>query len=228
MKVIYWSDYNCPYCYIAYTRLNKAINEMDLDVDFEIHSFELDPSAPKDVQSTTLERFAQKYNISLHEAEREINNIAQVGQEEGIDFNYKTTLFTNSFDAHRLVKFTLTKNSSVVEKLHELLFKAYFVDNKKLADKNVLLDIAGQVGMDLDEVNEMLDGDEYKDEVLLDEKTAYQLGIHAVPYFIFENKYVVPGALSTDDFKNVLSKVLTEEETETSDAKQCTNGVCDL
>ena len=141
--------------------------------------------------------------------------------EQGIDFNYKTTLFTNSFDAHRLVKFTLTKNSSVVEKLHELLFKAYFVDNKKLADKNVLLDIAGQVGMDLDEVNEMLDGDEYKDEVLLDEKTAYQLGIHAVPYFIFENKYVVPGALSTDDFKNVLSKVLTEEETETSDAKQC-------
>ena len=66
MKITYWSDYACPYCYIGNTRLKRAISDLGLEdeVEFESHSFELDQNAPKDVESTTVERFAEKYGLT--------------------------------------------------------------------------------------------------------------------------------------------------------------------
>ena len=54
MKITYWSDFACPYCYIGNTRLKRAIKDLDLDVDFDIRAFELDQNAPHDVESTTV------------------------------------------------------------------------------------------------------------------------------------------------------------------------------
>ncbi|MBP3844973.1 MAG: DsbA family protein [Prevotella sp.] len=49
MKIVYWSDYACPYCYIGETRLKKAIKELGLEneVEIETRAFELDPTTMK-------------------------------------------------------------------------------------------------------------------------------------------------------------------------------------
>ena len=62
-----WSDFACPYCYIGETRLQRAIEELGLkdDVKVDFRAFELDPTAPKEVMTTTPERFAMKYRLSL-------------------------------------------------------------------------------------------------------------------------------------------------------------------
>ena len=56
MKVTYWSDYACPYCYIGETRLGKAIASLGLEgeVEVEMRAFELNPDAPYEVVATTL------------------------------------------------------------------------------------------------------------------------------------------------------------------------------
>ncbi len=61
-----WSDFACPYCYIGETRLQNAINELGLndEVVVDFIAFELDPSASKEVVSSTPERFAKKYRLS--------------------------------------------------------------------------------------------------------------------------------------------------------------------
>ena len=67
MKITCWSDFACPYCYIGNTRLKKAIKDLNLEneVEFDIRAFELDPNAPKNVESKTVERFSVKYGLSL-------------------------------------------------------------------------------------------------------------------------------------------------------------------
>lgn len=67
MKITYWSDYACPYCYIGETRLEKAIEELAKentinkeDIEVEMKAFELDPNASYEVVSRTDERFAKK------------------------------------------------------------------------------------------------------------------------------------------------------------------------
>ena len=83
MKIIYWSDFNCPYSYIGYVRLKKAISELELDIDLEMKAFELE-----------------------HELDEEIDDI---GLEEGLNFDYSNAKITASKDAHRLLKLAMSK-----------------------------------------------------------------------------------------------------------------------
>ena len=228
MKITYWSDFACPYCYIGNTRLKKAVKDLDLDVEFDIRAFELDQNAPSDVTSTTVERFAVKYGLSLEDAKKQVSQISELGKAEGIDFKYETTLYTNTRDAHRLMKLAESKNDSeIVENLANLLFDAYFTKNLKLADREVLLNIGLKAGLDEKEITEVLDSDMYNSLVESDETIALSSGIHAVPFYLFNSKYSIPGALSYEDFKSVLSQIIAESEVdEDKDADSCANGVC--
>ncbi|WP_407378711.1 DsbA family protein [Methanobrevibacter sp.] len=232
MKITYWSDFACPYCYIGNTRLKKAIGELGIEdeVEFDIHAFELDQNAPRDVESTTVERFAIKYNLSIDDAQKEVDNISKLGIEDGIDFRYASTLYTNTRDAHRLMKLAQSKDDSkLVERLSTQLFDAYFSQNLKLADRQVLLDISQNAGLDIKEAQDVLNTNLYDAEVERDEEIALSAGIHAVPFYLFDGKYSVPGALSFEDFKSVLSQILEENAIDDDkDADSCEDGVCRL
>lgn len=232
MKITYWSDFACPYCYIGNTRLKKAIKELGIEdeVDFDIHAFELDPNAPKDVETTTVERFAVKYGLSLDDSQKEVDNISRMGIEEGIDFKYSSTLYTNTRDAHRLMKFVQSKNNpQLVNKLSELLFDAYFTKNLKLADKNVLTDIGKKIGLEENKIEEVLNTDLYNDEVEDDERIAFTTGITGVPFYLMDGKYSIPGALSYDDFKRILIQVINDNKVdENKDGQTCKEGYCKL
>lgn len=229
MKITYWSDFACPYCYIGNTRLKRAIEDLDLDVEFDIRAFELDQNAPKDVQSTTVERFAVKYGLSIDDAKKQVEQISNLGIADGIDFKYESTLYTNTRDAHRVMKLAEAKHPEIVGELATMLFDAYFVENLKLADHNVLMDIALKAGLDEDEVKEVLESDLYNSLVESDENIALSSGIHAVPFYLFDNKYSIPGALSYEDFKSVLSQIISENEVDDDkDTDNCADGVCKI
>lgn len=229
MKITYWSDFACPYCYIGNSRLKRAINDLNLDVEFDIRAFELDQNAPKDVKSTTIERFAIKYGLSIEDARKQVAQISGLGRDEGIDFKYESTLYTNTRDAHRLMKLAQDKYPENVEKLARLLFDAYFVENLKLADKEVLLKIALDAGLDENQINDVLNSNLYNSQVEEDEDIALSGGIHGVPFYLFDNKYSIPGALSYDDFKSVLSQIVAENEVDDDkDADSCADGVCKI
>ncbi|MDE5837887.1 MAG: DsbA family protein, partial [Paramuribaculum sp.] len=111
MTLTIWSDFACPYCYIGETRLERAIEELGLknDVQIDYRAFELDPTASKEVVSSTPERFAMKYRLTLEGAKEQIEQISNLGKELGIDFRYATTQYSNTRDAHRLMKLAEAK-----------------------------------------------------------------------------------------------------------------------
>ena len=220
MTLTIWSDFACPYCYIGETRLEKAIEELGLknDVVIDFRAFELDPTAPKEVTTTTPERFAMKYRLSIEGAKKQIEQISDLGKELGIDFKYMTTQYSNTRDAHRLMKLAEAKyDRETVAKLTEALFAAYFTENLILADHKVLLDKALSVGMDEKEVKEVLDSDKYDDEVRLDEREAAMRGVHGVPYIVFNGSFAVPGAMTIDGFKSALERELKKQAKESEE-----------
>jgi len=98
MKVMYWSDYACPYCYIGKTHLKKAIENLNLgdQVDVKMLAFELDPKASKEYTGATVDRFARKYGLSLKGAQERIDGISEMGRAAGLDFHYAETRYTNT------------------------------------------------------------------------------------------------------------------------------------
>ena len=213
MKIMYWSDYACPYCYIGETHLKKAIGNLNLgdQVDIEMLAFELDPSASKTYTGAMVDRFAKKYGLSLAGAQERIDGISQMGHEAGLDFRYAETRYTNTFDAHRLTKLAQQKDAALADRLEERFYRAYFTESLELADYAVLKRIALEEGMDEKEVDEVLNSDKYADGVRLDEREAQRYGVHAVPYFVIGNKYAIPGAMPVEAMERVLKNVLDEE-----------------
>ncbi|MDO5294488.1 MAG: DsbA family oxidoreductase [bacterium] len=232
MKITYWSDYACPYCYIAEARLEKAIKALGMEdkIEIEMKSFELDPTASKNVVSSTIERFARKYRMTEQMAAVQIEQISQLGRAEGIDFNYVSTQYTNTMDAHRLTKLAQSKENSILAaKVKKALYDAYFTKNMELSDRKTLLQIAIDAGMDLKEVEDLLDGEQYVEDVRRDERQAEQYGIHGVPFFIVGEKYSISGAQSEEGFIKTIKKVLEENSLSvTEQAASCGIDGCQI
>lgn len=208
MKITYWSDYACPYCYIGEARLHRAIREMELEdqVEFEPKAFQLDPGAPDEPASDTLTRFVRKYGLPIGQARLQLEKIEAAGKAEGIDFRYFDTKFTNTFNAHRLMKLALSKGDPLLaQKTNTLLFDAYFTKNLMLASPAVLLAVGEEAGLAREEVEALLASDQFAAQVRQDEREAAELNIHGVPYFIFPGGFSIPGAVSVRDFKDALS-----------------------
>lgn len=215
MKLTIWSDFACPYCYIGEKRLKHAIEELGLteNVEIDYRAYELDPYASKEVETTTPERFAKKYGLSLEDAKTQVDYISSLGNDIGIDFRYSTTKYSNTRDAHRLMKLAEAKyDRATVDRLNEALFAAYFTENLILSDHQVLIDKAVVVGLDEKEVRDMLASNLYDDEVRFDEREATMRGVRGVPYIVFGGDFAIPGAMSVDGFKSALERELKRQE----------------
>lgn len=219
MKITYWSDYACPYCFIGEVRLDKAIaqlqsrGELPDKIEIELKAFQLDPNAPLTSAGPTQERFAKKYGISYEQAEEQVQKISQLAAEEGIGFDYADTLFTNTTDAHRLTKYVQQNTPELADSLKKAIYKAYFIEQKELANREVLISIANKVGLDTDvsvDVAALLESEAFKAEVIADQEEASSLGVRGVPYFVINDKYAIPGAMSQQDFESALRQIHNE------------------
>ena len=210
MKIEIWSDFACPYCYIGKRKIEEALKDFPMlkDVHIVFKSFELDPTASTEVTMSTKNRLMNKYDMSELKAQQMMDSITEDAANAGLDIHYETASYTNTFDAHRLLKYAQSecKEKEIVEKL----FHAYFIDNKKLSDFNVLLNIASEIGLDKKEVERILNSNKFVENVRIDEKEAQRFGIRSVPFFVINQKYAISGAQPPEVFKKAIKKVLEE------------------
>lgn len=150
----------------------------------------------------------QKYQKTAEQANEMIDYVEEAGKKAGIDLRYRTTQYTRTFEAHRLAKFAESKGLG--EAMTEQLFKAYFTDNIILAKRTQLIELALEIGLDRDEVAQLLTGDDFGHEVREDERMAHRYGITSVPFFVIDEKLGVSGAqppaVLLDAIKQALQK----------------------
>lgn len=211
MKIQYWSDYACPYCYIGETNLRHALDEMGVKYEFEMKAFELNPYAKKSAGGDVVAMFAAKYQLSLEDAKKRVDSINEMARAAGLEFDYSRVFHTNTFDAHRLTKLAMAKGgSALADKMAERLYKAYFADALDLGDPEVLVKLGTEAGLDASDIKAMLEGKEYSEQVSLDERQAQMNRITSVPCFIIEDTVAIPGAMPKEQFIEVIKKYFPE------------------
>lgn len=211
MKIQYWSDYACPYCYIGETNLRHALDEMGVKYEFEMKAFELNPYAKKSAGGDVVAMFAAKYQLSLEDAKKRVDSINEMARAAGLEFDYSKVFHTNTFDAHRLTKLAMAKGgSALADKMAERLYKAYFADALDLGDPEVLVKLGTEAGLDASDIKAMLEGKEYSEQVSLDERQAQMNRITSVPCFIIEDTVAIPGAMPKEQFIEVIKKYFPE------------------
>ena len=216
MIVEYWSDFTCPFCYIAETRMKRVLKELGINDQTKIvfKAFELNPESTREPKRTIVEGFMRHYCMSEEQAAARVEQISAMGRAEGLDFRYATAMASNTFDALRLTKLAQSKGNDFGNEFVERMYKAFFSRNLIMSHRDTLEAVASEAGLDPAEVKELLDGDRYAAEVRADENEAYSLGINAVPFFAVNRRYGIPGAVDAEDMMRALRQAFNEEEAE--------------
>ncbi|MGB1068627.1 MAG: DsbA family oxidoreductase [Henriciella sp.] len=189
------SDVVCPWCWLGLRRLNHAVTLVpEIDVKILFRSYELDPTIPAagvDQKSYIAQRFssddARQRSTQMRDA------LIAYGAEEGIPFNFKAIKRRpNSFNAHRLVYWAQGQDLGLQAK--EALFTAYFANGQDISDYEVLVTIAGQIGLDVSIISDLLMTDADISKVREEQAMFRQMGITGVPTYIAHRQIAVQGA----------------------------------
>ena len=232
MKIEIWSDIACPWCYVGKRRFERALGSFSHrdEVDVVWRSFELDPTAPHRHAEKQAELLALKYRVSLERAEAMNANMTAEAAKEGLEFRFDRVQVGNTFNAHRLIHFAASegKRGEMVERL----FKAYLTDGEALGELDVLVRLAGDVGLDGVATRGILASDAYAGDVRADEERARRFAINGVPFFAIDEKYGVSGAQPPEALLDVMRQAWTESAVvpvaASASPDGCEDGVCNV
>ncbi|PZG13313.1 DsbA family oxidoreductase [Nonomuraea aridisoli] len=196
MKVEIFSDVVCPWCYIGHTRFARAAERFRAKggtIEVTMRPFQLDPSAPEKAEPI-IPAMERKFGPN---ARQMIDRVVGVAEADGLEMDYASALSANTLEAHRLIE--VATRQGLGKEMAERLFRAYFAEGRDVADREVLAELAAEVG-----VQDTGEGAEAVREQI---DRARALGISGVPLFLFEGKYAVSGAQPEDTFAAAIDEV---------------------
>ncbi|KAJ5515305.1 hypothetical protein N7527_006865 [Penicillium freii] len=222
------SDTVCPWCYVGYRRLSRAIttHQATYPADtFSLHwkAFYLNPASAEYPGVNKAEMYIRKFGAERFEAISA--RLSAVGKGEGIQFSFGgNTGLTR--DSHRLLWFAGQREAEEVAKkegadgvvgglqtrVAEQLFRAYFEEEKNITDLKVLVEAGVGAGLDRETVKKLLNEDVGAQEVDLEAKTAARRLVSGVPYISVQGKYHVEGADEPEVFIDIFEKVKAEQK----------------
>ena len=206
----------CPWCYIGKRRFEKAVEALrdEAQIDIVYRPFQLDPHAAPGVATPVVDGYARKFG-GPERAAQIIGHVTEVAAEEGLEFHMERALRANTLLAHRLL--WLAEASGHQLALKERLLQAYFCDGLDVGDTDVLAQCAAEVGMPADGVRRFLDSDDGTSEVQAQLRLAADAEISAVPTYVIDGRWAVPGAQDPDTFVTVVRRLLDRRAAESSD-----------
>lgn len=191
------SDVICPWCFIGKRRLEKAIAAHGEPVKVQWHAFQLNPTMPKEGISRREYRI-RKFGSWERSMQLDANIVA-TGKDEGIHFNFDRMERTpNTVDGHRLI--WLAEKDGVQDAVVEALFRSYFTEGRDISNRQTLIDVVAEAGLDRKRAEAVLDGDEGMEAIKEAGEQSQRLRVDSVPFFVVNGKITLSGAQQPDTF----------------------------
>jgi predicted DsbA family dithiol-disulfide isomerase len=214
IKIDYVSDVACPWCAVGLGNLNQAINLLKDKINFEVHfyPFELNPNMPKGGQDA-IEHLTEKYGLTVDQVQANQANIRAKALEAGFKFHPEgRKRVYNTFDCHRLLywaakEYDLEKQAT----LKKEFLNTYFCLAVNMDDQENLIEAVIRTGLNGNRAREIINSNEFADEVRKEEAIYINAGINSVPSTILNSQYLLQGALPPDAFVNAFEQILQKE-----------------
>ena len=209
MQVEIWSDIACPWCYIGKRRFEAALETFPHRDEVEIvwRSFQLDPSLPDHYEGSELDYLVSRKGLPSAQVAKMFQHVTDQAAAVGLRYDFESLVVANSFTAHRLLH--LAKKTSHGDVVKERLLSAHFEKGRDIGDIDTLVEIAVGVGLDEATVRDVLNSDQYGDDVRQDITDGQALGLHGVPFFVIDRAFGVSGAQTPEVFTDALNQAWT-------------------
>ncbi len=196
LKIVMFSDYICPFCYVGFETIRKLKPEFDFQIEWR--GFQIHPDWP--AAGIPVEKMRGPGDAESRQALwKRISAMA-----EATGFSMKPpTMLTNSRAALAATEFA--RESGRDELLEERIYRAYFNEGENIGDAGVVARLAAEAGLDAGEVAEAIKSPKYEMRLKNNSLAAHQRGVSGVPTF-FIGEFPLVGAQNLDAMRAILKR----------------------
>jgi predicted DsbA family dithiol-disulfide isomerase len=219
LKIDVVSDVACPWCAVGLFALQRALANLHGSVHAELRflPFELNPNLHADGEDLGA-YLSQKYGSTPEQQAQIRDMIAARGAEVGFTFGPQGRgRIYNTFDAHRLLDWALGFGNDAQLRLKVALLQAYQGRAERINDAEVLLRAVEEAGLDRAAAQAVLSSDAHAQEVRNAEQWSRDVGIHSVPAFIINDRYLISGGQPVEVFEQTLREIAAAPEDDDQD-----------
>lgn len=162
---------------------SKLRNKYDIEIKWR--AYPLQPDVPE--QGLPMARLLEEKGL-LMTPKQVTANLKATAHSVGLPFGEGKMIYNS-----RLVQEVglWAQECGQAHPFHDAAFKAYFVDDRNLADKTVVLDIAASAGLDVAQAEKVIGSRSYADAVDRDWAKARELELVAAPTFFMKDQRLV-------------------------------------
>lgn len=210
MKIDFISDVACPWCAVGLNSLERALEKIgaEIPVELQFQPFELNPAMAAE-GADAAEYLRDKYGMSAEQLERNRDNIRARGAEVGFAFGSRERVW-NTFDAHRLLHWAGLQSPDQQRALKHALLQAYHGQGRNPGAADVLVELAGTVGLDRVAAQQVLASGAYADDVRAAETYWQRAGISSVPAVVIDGKHLIQGGQPAEVFERALRQIAAQ------------------
>ncbi|MFB6293450.1 MAG: DsbA family protein [Halonotius sp.] len=176
-----YSDYVCPFCYLGRESLSRyqADREAALEIDWQ--PFDL-RSGKRNADGSIDHSVDDGKDDDYFEQARE--SVRRLQEKYDVEMAMDLATEVDSLNA-QVASYYVKQHDDYETWLafDEAIFAALWTDGRDIGSEEVLLDLAGDVGIDADEISAALDDERLRDELTDDFVAAQQAGVTGVPTF---------------------------------------------
>ncbi|MGB0059636.1 DsbA family oxidoreductase [Candidatus Binatus sp.] len=196
LKIVMFSDYICPFCYVGFETIRKLKPEFDFQIEWR--GFQIHPDWP--AAGIPVEKMRGPGEAESRQALWK--RISAMAEATGFSMKPPTVL-TNSRAALAATEFA--RESGRDELLEERIYRAYFNEGENIGDAGVVARLAAEAGLDAGEVAEAIKSPKYEMRLKNNSLAAHQRGVSGVPTF-FIGEFPLVGAQNLDAMRAILKR----------------------
>lgn len=212
MRIDFVSDVACPWCAVGLNALEQALAKTSADFPVHLHfqPFELNPTMAAEGADAG-EYLKAKYGMGDAQLASNRANLRERGAAVGFKFGDRLRVW-NTFDAHRLLHWAGEEGPEGSQRaLKHALLQAYHGEGRNPGALDVLLELAQEVGLDVEAAREVINTGLYAEEVRAAEQAWQQAGIHSVPAIVINQRHLISGGQPPEVFERALRQIAAEE-----------------
>ncbi len=195
VKIKVYSDYVCPYCFLAKQTLDEVTQEQDVEIEwmpFELRPYPTPTLKPEDEY---LPRVWQQYVYPLAEAMEIPIKLPAISPQPYTHLAFEGYQFAKAYNK--------------AEAYNERVLKAFFQEDLNIGDVEVLTKLASEIGLPAAEFRQALIERSYKVTHQQALKHAYkEVGVTSVPTLVIEGQ-VLPGIPRKEKLQQAIAAAKT-------------------
>jgi predicted DsbA family dithiol-disulfide isomerase len=200
IKIVVYSDYLSPWCYIAAVRLQKLKEEYGNKISICWRSY---PLVVQEIPNRL---------ISAHSVESRHRAALEEDKISFSPWNPDTPYPASSMPALRAAKCARLQGEEAFHHFHLALFRAFFEEGMNISEREVLISLAKKTGLDIERFSADFSRRTLEEEILAEHKDGRaEYEGWGIPIVVVGGRYPIAGAVPIAIYRRAIDLCLAGE-----------------